>query len=561
MSVKRKVVVSSRVAAPPVPEAARAAERATEQPPAPAPIVKAQVAEQPTPTPDARRWSGQQQDIFNWFSKGVGHLVVRARAGTGKTTTIIEAISRAPEPSILLAAFNKRIAVELQTRLTNANAEAATLHSIGYGCVRRYWENVRMDDQRADRLSEKVCGQRAPDVIRRLVSKLHTKAREINPHAEMANELYDMAQAFDCVPDDDWQDDGYDLNYVCSCAVRAMGYAAMEKPANGIDFADMIFLPIRNGWLRPKYDLVVIDEAQDMSASQLEIAQGVLKPGGRMCVVGDDRQALYGFRGADTQSIDRLKRSLDAQEMGLNTTYRCGLNIVREAQRLVPDILPLDGIHEGKVSGTTLDSMLASAQVGDYVLSRTNAPLVRTALSLIRAGRRTRVEGRDIGSGLKAIARRLAKGAAADSIPQFLRKLVMWEAKEADRAEKANLPGKVDMVHDQADTLRALADGAASVREIDVRIDSLFSDTGGASIVCSSVHRAKGLEADRVFILQDTLNPPVSCECGHRHLGGACRCGCNRYRPSHQRQLEEDNIAYVAITRAKQELVYVSGGV
>ena len=54
----------------------------------------------------AIRWDVQQGRIFAWFESGSGNLIVRARAGTGKTTTIIEGAQRAPETRILLADFN-----------------------------------------------------------------------------------------------------------------------------------------------------------------------------------------------------------------------------------------------------------------------------------------------------------------------------------------------------------------------------------------------------------------------------------------------------------------------
>lgn len=184
----------------------------------------------PISRPTARPWSAQQEAIFDWFHDGDnGHLVVVARAGTGKTTTIIEAISRAPEASILLAAFNKRIAVELQERLANPNAEAMTLHSLGYSCVRRFWDRVRVGDDRdratpsrADSLANEACGPSAPDQIKRLVAKLHTKVREIVPRATMWEEIRDLAVAFDCIPDDEWMRDGYDAEYVCRSAIRAV---------------------------------------------------------------------------------------------------------------------------------------------------------------------------------------------------------------------------------------------------------------------------------------------------------------------------------------------------
>ena len=68
--------------------------------------------------------------------------------------------------------------------------------------------------------------------------------------------------------------------------------------------------------------MVVVDEAQDMTSAQLEIAVGACKRGGRVVIVGDDRQAIYGFRGADSGGLDRLKKLLKAKELGLTTTYR-----------------------------------------------------------------------------------------------------------------------------------------------------------------------------------------------------------------------------------------------
>lgn len=161
-------------------------------------------------------------------------------------------------------------------------------------------------------------------------------------------------------------------------------------------------------------------------------------------------------------------------------------------------------------------------------------------MKLLRAGKRTRVAGKDIGKGLIALIRRM-KGR---SVPDLLAKIEAWATRENQRNQaalasatngrKAALKAKIEAVHDQADMMISLTDGAKNVDEVTARIESLFTDDGlGAAgvITCSSVHRAKGLEADKVFILRDTL------------------------RDGNQ---EERNIVYVAITRAKKELVWVN---
>lgn len=491
-------------------------------------------------------WSSQQRAIFDWFECGAGHLVVRARAGTGKTTTIIEGIGHAPERSILLAAFNKRIQEELSRRLTNPNATAKTLHAIGFAAVRRYWEGLPIanGNARARALTDRACGQQAPDPIKRLVTKLHTKGREILPHAARVGDLTNIAVAFECEPDETWSKDGFDLEFVERCALKAMDLAAGQKPIDtGIDFADMIYLPVRNGWLRPMFDLVVVDEAQDMTVAQLEIARGVC--GGRLCVVGDDRQAIYAFRGADAGSLDRLKEQLEAQELGLTVTYRCGRIITQTAASLVPGFEAAPASPDGEIRAIRAEKLTDEVAVGDFVLSRKNAPLASVAMSLIRAQKRVRIAGRDIGAGLMNLVRDLAKGDASQSIPQFLERLVNWEQRELTRAMKANREERADIVRDQAETLSVLCEGVSGLRELEARIDSLFTDDGlGAKgvITCSSVHKAKGLEADRVFILKDTL------------YAGAKK-GMSIIN------LEEQNIEYVAITRAKRTLVWVGEGV
>lgn len=491
----------------------------------------------------AHVWSSQQDAIFNWFQKPISgsHLVVRARAGTGKTTTIIEGVNRVPAGrSILLCAFNKRIAEELSLRLTNPNAQAKTLHAIGFQAVRRFWEGVQVEKpkygelNRAEQLSETVCGPRCPDAVKRLVSKLHTKGREINPHASKLGDLTDLAFTFECEPDEEWSISGFDVQYVETKALEAMELAASKKPAKGIDFADMIFLPVRNSWLHASFDDVIVDEAQDMTVAQLEIARGVCRD--RLCVVGDDCQAIYAFRGADSGSLDRLKMELGATELGLTVTYRCGRAIVDLAAILVPDFTAGSGNCEGLVSTIAKEKLVCTANLGDFILSRLNAPLVSTAMSLLRSGKRARVSGRDVGAGLKSLIRKLSKGRAANSIPEFLTKVSVWERKEVDRKLAANRPDWVEVIRDQASMLVELADNAKSVRDLEDRIDALFTDDGLGQkgvITCSSVHRAKGLEAERVFVLADTL------------------------RDHNQ---EEKNIRYVAITRAQKELTWVVKG-
>lgn len=499
-----------------------------------------------------RQWSNQQLKIFEWFEDRVietvqGHavennpnLVVRARAGTGKTTTIVEGVDRAPEESILVAAYNKKIAEELVLRITNPNVTVKTLHSVGYAAVRRFRERIRCDfgPGRADSLTDVVCGKAVPDAVKRLVSKLHTKGREILPHASKAGDLIEIAIRFECEPDESWAKSGFPLERIEEFSLAAMELASNVKSGETIDGSDMLFLPVRNAWLQKEFDMVVVDESQDMTNCQLEIAQGVCR--GRICVVGDDRQAIYGFRGADSGSIDRLKYELNAAELGLTVTYRCPQSVVRLAQEIVFDFECGKGMIEGKVLDLHTSQLVDMAGPSDFILSRVNAPLVSIAMKLLRSGKRTKVAGKDIGKGLIALVRKFR----ATSVPDFLRKVEAWENREVSRlrvllaaavnGRTATIESKIEEVRDKSEMLISLSEGSKNVDEITNRIEGLFTDDGlgdKGMIICSSVHKAKGLETDRVFVLKDTL----------RH-----------------HNIEEDNIRYVAVTRAKKILVMVS---
>jgi superfamily I DNA/RNA helicase len=181
-----------------------------------------------------------------------------------------------------------------------------------------------------------------------------------------------------------------------------------------------------------------------------------------------------------------------------------------------------------------MNKLMAAVLPGDFVLSRVNAPLVSIAMSLLKRGTRTVIAGRDVGKGLQGLITKFK----AKSIPDLMAKIANWEQREIDRITKryqlrpAVLEQRIEAISDQADMLTSLAEGAASVYEVTSNITALFSDSSpGAVVTCSSVHRAKGLEAERVYVLADTLRSNTQ---------------------------EEVNITYVAITRAKKLLTYVA---
>ncbi len=487
------------------------------------------------------KWHKQQTGIFSWMRTGRGNACVFARAGSGKTTTIIEAINHAPERFILVCAFNKEIADELSRRINNPNAVARTLHSIGNGIVYKNLGSVAIDKERGKKLAATALKKSYPklsatkDVIN-LVKELASKAKGMAPFG-LYGDLKNIADQFDLYPSEESAEAGWDVEMIVKSAKHAMELAKMND--GSIDYDDMIFLPIANNWARPRYDLIVVDEAQDMNYSQLLLARKISR--GRIMVVGDDRQAIYGFRGADSNSLDRLKTELKAKELKLTVTYRCPKQVVALANEVVEDFQAAPSAPEGVIDEIAYGQIFAAAAPGNFILSRTNAPLAKICLQLVRDGKRALIRGQDFGQKLVALVRKIE----ASNMEDLFSGLKTWQettiaslqAQGEDASEQ-----KMESVVDQAETIRQLCEGLATPAEVITRISNFFiadrdADlTLGAAITCSTVHKAKGLESERVFILKSSFK-----------------------RRKYDKTGEEANIWYVAVTRTKSRLTWVLG--
>jgi hypothetical protein len=253
--------------------------------------------------------------------------------------------------------------------------------------------------------------------------------------------------------------------------------------------------------------------------------------------------SLYGFSGADCDSLPNLQAALAATPRGcaarpLTVTFRCPRSHVALAQRLVPELEAWIGAEEGTVGTVKPEDLRIKGmlEAGDLVLCRKNAPLVALAFELIAAGVPARMRGRDIGKGLTALIDRL-KPADLNDLQVLLGDYL---AAEVQRLEARNAaPSAVEAVCDRVGCLARLATQARTVEALRGFIMDLFADESDAGkVILSSVHRAKGLEADVVYILEPETMP-------------LCHA---RMKPWERQQ--ESNLLYVALTRSKDQLYF-----
>lgn len=260
-----------------------------------------------------------------------------------------------------------------------------------------------------------------------------------------------------------------------------------------------------------------------------------------MLCVGDRKQSIYGFRGADVDAVDKLIAATSATTLPLSITYRMPLSHVERLNAKFPDakVEARPNAPDGVIGNLTEGQMIAKLQSGDMVICRMNAPLVGPCFELIRQGRKATIAGRDIGKGLVSLLDKMIKRIGSQDVSWLMRALMEYRYAEYGKLLSAGKEAQAASLQDSIDTLIALSDGCSSANMIERKIASVFSDEV-QGVVFSSVHKAKGLEADNVYIFRPELIP----------------------HPMAKQEWEkksETNLQYVAESRSKNAMYFVEG--
>jgi DNA helicase-2/ATP-dependent DNA helicase PcrA len=439
---------------------------------------------------------------------------------------LIEAIKHIPaDKKTLVVAFNKKIALELQERAPNySNLEISTLHSFGFKVIRKSLGKVKLDKDKSFQ------------IIKTLLEKYKENPKERDDYETIFEMKKCVSLCKGLIVDtpakiDELMDD-YDItpgslerDAFITNVILALGECKLKKDA--VDFDDMVFFPFILNLPVEQYDYVLIDELQDLVPSQLHLALSACKKTGRIIGFGDTFQVLYSFAGAQLNGIEKLQKKLNAKVLKLPISYRCAKSIIFRSQKLVPDITYAPGAKDGSIFHITESKVIDLIKPGDFLLSRTNAPLVKHCLALWKRKIPANIKGKDLGPSLTG----LIKHSKKKNIPAFLSWLDHWGKVEIGRLKAKNRDYKG--VIDKVECLTFLSEGKRTVEELLDLIKSLFENkSADNAISLMTVHTAKGGEAKRVFFLTYTMT-----------FG--------------QSQAEK-NCEYVAITRAKEELYLVS---
>lgn len=482
-----------------------------------------------------RGGSPQQEAFWSELLEGAGHVVLEARAGTGKSSSCREGMWRLidanPRAAIRYCCFNKAIADEFALDCPSG-VEVGTMHRFGNLVLSRSF-GAKINTDKTYSLIDQLGGQSIKRYVRRAISTLVSLAKNHGIHPNSSSIQEDVAKLLSAFDVETYHNDQTVIEYAALVLIASAETTAI------VDFDDMLWLPVMHKLRFPGVDYLFIDECQDLNPLQHEMALS-LAESGRAVVVGDPYQAIYGWRGAATESIADLRRLLDATTMPLTVTWRCPRSHVARARQLVPDFEAAPGAIEGWVESGPRD-LIDGARPGDLVICRANAPIISACLGLITQLKPAYVRGRAIEQNLMRTVARLDGSA---TIREFTRDLADWLAHEVSRLDaKEGAEAKIEQVYDQADCLEAIAASCRSPMEIPTAIKHLFDDQDGASrVTFSSIHRAKGSEAERVYFIdlpdridRKTHKPAPPWEADQRR-----------------------NLRYVALTRSLNTLSLVS---
>lgn len=504
--------------------------------------------------------SNYQLKIIDWILRGNGNGCCNAVAGAGKSTTLV-LIGKTLEESgykpsdIKICVFGKANSLDLIAKFGDRwKSSISTLNSAGWGLVKRYLKIYSNEQVKLSNNKYKWIAQELNLIISR------NSRRSILKDKEIIADTSDFLKLINLVRLCDIEITALNISKLASHfeieKVYKPGDVAIwikeclqigEQQAINkqcFDFVEQIYLPILwdLGSVRSfkPYKFVLVDECQDLNESQKKLVQLLAGKNGRIIAVGDPHQAVMGFAGADDNSYYNIVKSINAVELPLSICYRCPtshIDLVKKEFSNIP-IQASPNAVEGIIKKIKDEEIFNYIQDKDMIIGRKTSPLVSLCIQLIGRGKKAIVKGKKIGEQLNKEIDELTKLSSyywqvfSDCLEQY-RTIKINQYQGLDRQEEL-----VEMINDKLNAIATIYQSNPQCRNIDdlkLEIDKLFSDND-APITLSTIHRAKGLEANRVFIWCPNHLPLT-------------------WKDQQDWQYQQEhNLLYVALTRSKSEL-------
>ena len=497
-----------------------------------------------------------------------------AVAGSGKSTCIFKSMFLLPANlKIGLSCFNKRIAEEWNDKLVKLGLSnrvtCKTLHSYGYALLKR---NIRSHYLRLEYGGDRL----------RSATKLELDNDKLMHYLNKDAESWDLKELSQ-IEDFDMGEYRRNIRRLislsrCYLTSKVRGIAsiaakfqmdiyhdeiniahrvitAMSRTTAVIDFDEMLWMPTlleqisikktQIAWTAQKFDIMFVDECQDLSKAQLKIALKHVSKDGRLVSVGDPKQRITGFAGADRESWDALGNVGKCIDMPLTLSFRCP-GFTTQLPEIKEHVPYFEVLETAKPGTHRKKSYFSEVKDSDLIICRNTAPLITACLHYIKQNQKAIVLGTDIAKGIIAFVRKYSK--RTRDVDTMLQR--MWKVYDEKLASIAKEKG---MTLDEAsettaavnllmkiDCVNALSMQCDTPNCIEQKVKQIFSNEVSEGVTLMTGHKCKGLESDNVFILDEYL----------------CKKAKGRARTDEQAE-EEKNLVYVMKTRHKEMLSYL----
>lgn len=507
--------------------------------------------------------NGEQQPIIDYVLRMIADqqqftVLIKAGPGAGKTATLEYIGASVVElwehqqltfkrPPLKYMAFDNEITNELMRRMTHPWLDISTFHRFGLDLIKQAWQiqwREKPDDKlfflyldaicpEFNRLKDEQQEQRLKE-FRKMKALISMAKAHLYKPENLLKQLDGLAEKYDIsLPDADRHGDFY-------TRLHKLFRLSIEQRQT-VDFDDMLYFPYYYELEFPQYVMVAGDEWQDQNPIRQWYAKQLHAQGASVIAVGDEDQAIYGFTGADCESMNTFQRDMAAMVFPLYTCRRIeNLYIIEEAATIANKIKPRDDARYGDpIDILTLQAMYRQVTEGDAILSRTNAPLIEMYFELLRRRMPVVIRGRNIGEGIVELMLELADG--SQNLAQVQKRLHEWEAVQMQKAKKNEMV--IAAINDKVQSLAVVCDCFETVQDAMEGVQRMFSDNGNAGqrVILSSTHKAKGLEWNRVYLA--------------KWVDGKLMYPHPKVKQEEFVQ-QEMNLLFVGITRAKQRLNY-----
>ena len=489
-----------------------------------------------------------QEDIFDFVQHGAGNAVISALAGSGKTLTAVSCLKLIPKTQkCLFIAFNKSIVDTLIEKPTNMpHAYARTMHSLGFLMIKR---NLGNDIE--------VNEYKYRTYIKAHISELTSIGEDVVLTQQQINNYIDNIIALTDFARFNVAQSEKEINEVANKYEIPIDYDEVSvvkkvlkwgrENTKTIDYTDMVWLPTELS-LKPiglQYDWIMFDECQDASIAYIKLFMKCFKKGTRFIAVGDKNQSINKFAGSSPEAFEYLCNYPNTKIFELPITYRCPVSVVNLAKEYVKDI---QAREEAPIGNVLYDCSIKSLKDGDMVLARTKAPLLNLYTKLLKRNVKCYIKGSDIGLNLINLLDTVDEEMLYSNLENkgvFVR---LYDRLFDDRnkmmrhygltKDDATLTSQIMEKYDTINCLLTLSEKLKTKKQLIDTIRKTFKEEN-SGIMLSTVHKAKGLEANNVYILCRSSMP-------------------SKLAKSDIDRQQEENLIYVAITRPKQTLGFIS---